>query len=168
MKTSSSRAAFPFSSEGAESYGVADKRNKRGCLLGLAKALVLCCLTACSGGPTAKSLITGSVTWNRQTAPGTEVLVRPYGEFSKSCMPTGAPTILVYMPPEHGKVSIRPGFFLFTRFGAEVFYCSPGEYQGVGVFYKPDPGFVGTDDFRYEVEFGTVSQRATAVISVTR
>jgi len=67
-------------------------------------------------------------------------------EGSGQCSPNGIPALELVTPPKHGTVR-----FFTTDVGIpRGSGCSDSLY-GQGVFYRPDPGFVGRDQFTYNV-----------------
>jgi len=65
---------------------------------------------------------------------------KPYpGQFS--CAQGGPVTIEIVKPPQHGDVFLKPAIDKNPN-------CS-NELNGTGIFYKPKPGFTGSDTFSY-------------------
>ncbi len=58
-----------------------------------------------------------------------------------SCDQGGPVTLELVAPPRNGEVAFRPA-------PEKLKNCS-NELMGMGVFYKPKPGFRGTDSFSY-------------------
>jgi hypothetical protein len=58
-----------------------------------------------------------------------------------SCVQGGPVTIQVTKPPQNGEVFLKPAIDKNPN-------CS-NEINGTGIFYKPKPGFTGTDTFSY-------------------
>src|SRR5258707_14867304 len=58
-----------------------------------------------------------------------------------NCVQGGPVTIEITSPPKNGAISLRPA--------TEKNPNCTNELQGTGIFYKPNPGFTGTDTFSY-------------------
>jgi hypothetical protein len=99
---------------------------------------------------------------SRTTPAGKEVLVRDHTEVTTSC--TGSmPVIDITHPPAHGKVDVRPAHFVFRAGSgyAAVKSCEGRDVDGGGVWYTPQAGFKGVDDFSYTVDHGAGKHRQT-------
>jgi len=99
--------------------------------------------------------------WGQSGAPGTrlrsvvprdtETMVNSASKYrvqegSGQCSPNGIPALEVVTPPEHGTVR-----FVTTDVGIPKGSGCSNSIYGQGVFYRPDPGFVGRDRFTYNV-----------------
>jgi hypothetical protein len=72
---------------------------------------------------------------------GEETRISNHGNFA-NCKTTGEAELIITKPPKNGMVAIRP---------AEA--TPPGCTSPIimrGVFYKPNAGFVGVDEFSYD------------------
>ena len=58
-----------------------------------------------------------------------------------SCVQGSPVTIEIVKPPQHGDVFLKPAIDKNPN-------CS-NEVNGTGIFYRPKPGFTGTDTFSY-------------------
>ncbi|MDP1751007.1 MAG: hypothetical protein Q8L22_16275 [Reyranella sp.] len=73
--------------------------------------------------------------------PGEAVQISNHGNFA-NCKTTGEAELIITKPPKNGVATIRP---------AEA--TPPGCTSPItmsGVFYKPNAGFVGIDEFSYD------------------
>ena len=82
---------------------------------------------------------------------------------SFSCTQGGPVTIDITTQPKNGKLTLKPA--------KEKNQNCTNELEGTGIFYKPNPGFTGSDTFSYvrtdqgvrEVEKATGPQGARTV-----
>ena len=105
-------------------------------------------------------IVPGQV-WGQSGAPGTQLrhsiprdterMVSSaskwrHQEGSGQCSPNGIPALELIAPPKHGTVR-----FATTDIGIPRGSGCTNPVYGQGVFYRPDPGFVGRDQFTYNV-----------------
>ena len=68
------------------------------------------------------------------------------GEGQQQCSPNGIPALELVTPPKHGTVR-----FVVTDLGVPKGSGCINSVYGQAVLYRPDPGFVGKDQFTYTV-----------------
>lgn len=68
------------------------------------------------------------------------------GEAQKQCMPNGIPALQLVTPPKHGTVR-----FVVADLGIPKGSECINSVYGQAVMYRPDPRFVGKDQFTYNV-----------------
>jgi hypothetical protein len=105
-------------------------------------------------------------TYQRHAAPGHEIRINVYMQHGRDCSPMRNPTIDVDTKPSHGMVSIRDyaGISSAPRIGA--IDCTGKPLTGLAVYYTPDAGFTGTDQFDYSVAFSNGGLHDAAVVTV--
>jgi hypothetical protein len=98
-----------------------------------------------SGGPGTKL--------RRNVPPDTETMVASAsrwryreGEGQRECSPNGIPALELVTPPKHGTVR-----FVAADLGVPKGSGCINSVYGQAVLYRPDPGFVGKDQFTYNV-----------------
>jgi len=108
------------------------------------------------------SMVSGQV-WGQSGAPGTklrrsvlrdtETMVGSAsqwryreGEGQVQCSPNGIPALELVTPPKHGTVR-----FVDADLGVPRGSGCINSVYGQAVMYRPDPGFVGRDQFTYNV-----------------
>jgi hypothetical protein len=96
-----------------------------------------------SGGPGTQ--LRRSIPRDIETMVGSAVKYRVQ-EGSGQCSPNGIPELELVTPPKHGNVR-----FVTTDVGIPRGSGCSNSIYGQGVFYRPDPGFVGRDRFTYNV-----------------
>jgi len=101
--------------------------------------------------------------WGQSGAPGTKLrrVVPPdtetmvssasqwryrEGEGQEQCSPNGVPALELVRPPKHGTVR-----FVFADLGVPKGSGCINSVYGDTVLYRPNPGFVGKDQFTYNV-----------------
>jgi hypothetical protein len=101
--------------------------------------------------------------WGQSGAPGTKLrrVVPPdtetmvasasqwryrEGEGQQQCSPNGVPALELVTPPRHGTVR-----FVYADLGIPKGSGCINSVYGQAVMYRPDPGFVGRDQFTYTV-----------------
>ena len=101
--------------------------------------------------------------WGQSSAPGTklrgsvlrdtETMVASAsrwryreGEAQVQCTPNGIPALELVSPPKHGTVR-----FVDADLGIPKGSGCTNSVYGKAVFYRPDPGYLGTDQFVYNV-----------------
>jgi hypothetical protein len=68
------------------------------------------------------------------------------GEGQQQCSPNGIPALELVTPPKHGTVR-----FVAADLGVPKGSGCINSVYGQAVLYRPDPGFVGRDQFTYHV-----------------
>jgi len=96
-----------------------------------------------SGAPGTK--LRRSVPRDTETMVASAVKYREQ-EGSGYCTPNGLPALEVVTPPKHGTVR-----FVTTDIGIPRGSGCSNSLWGQAVMYRPDPGFVGRDQFTYNV-----------------
>ena len=134
----------------------------------LAGFLLFCISAACAPTGGKHLFVTGLVTKHVEAVPGVEQRVAGYAGVTPTCDTEAPPPVLVFDPPTHGKVTIRPDAILITHFPPEVLNCPVRLYEGEGVYYESDPDYVGTDQFRFTVTLrGRERESQTQTVIVT-
>ena len=89
----------------------------------------------------------------RVVPPDTETMVSSAsqwryreGEGQRQCSPNGIPALEVVTQPQHGTVR-----FVYADLGIPKGSGCINSVYGQAVMYRPDPGFVGRDQFTYNV-----------------
>jgi hypothetical protein len=89
----------------------------------------------------------------RSVPPDTETMVSSAsrwryreGEGQVQCSPNGTPALELVTPPKHGTVR-----FVAADLGVPRGSGCTNSVYGQAVLYRPDPGFVGKDQFTYNV-----------------
>jgi len=117
-----------------------------------AKAAALLLLSLCvigagtgqvRGQTAATSTSHHAVPRDTETRVGSQGMWKKYGN-STSCMTNFLPTLQLITPPTHGTVRFATGDVLPDGSG-----CS-APFSGTVVWYRPNPGFVGDDQFTYQ------------------
>lgn len=105
-------------------------------------------------------------TWRRSTTTGQEVRIFTYVQHRSDCTQGPDPRITIRTPPAHGSATVRAGTVTIgpSRFGATD--CSGRVLSGLGVWFVPEPGFSGADQFDYEVQFTNGVAQDTAMVDV--
>ena len=96
-----------------------------------------------SGGPGTQ--LRRSIPRDIETMVGSAVKYRVQ-EGSGQCSPNSIPALELVTPPKHSTVR-----FVTTDVGIPRGSGCSNSIYGQGVFYRPDPGFVGRDRFTYNV-----------------
>lgn len=107
-------------------------------------AAMLCILTlgtlALSPGPAFSQY--AQKEWNKTVAQNKETRLFTFTRFENSgafCVNRGIPTLTLSLPPRNG--TVRIGETEATPKGC------PNAIKANGIFYRPNPGFTGTDSF---------------------
>lgn len=105
-------------------------------------------------------------TWRRNTQAGQEVRIFTYVQHRSDCSQGPDPRITLRTPPAHGTTAVRPDTVAIgpSRFGATD--CSGRLLSGLGIWFVPEPGFSGSDQFDYDVQFTNGVAHDTAMIEV--
>lgn len=105
-------------------------------------------------------------TWRRSTTAGQEVRIFTYVQHRSDCTQGPDPAITIHTKPAHGTATVRPGTVTIgpSRFGAVD--CSGRSLSGLGIWFVPEAGFSGTDQFDYEVQFTNGVAHDTAMVEV--
>ncbi|MGI4859317.1 MAG: hypothetical protein ACRYHA_20810 [Janthinobacterium lividum] len=100
----------------------------------------------------------------RRVAPGVATMVAAHADWENLCKTSGAaPDINVRDRSQHGALEITQGEFAAPEGNARP-TCASGNIYGTQIFYTPDPGFHGTDHFRYDVT--TATGQFTRVVEI--
>jgi hypothetical protein len=104
-------------------------------------------------------------TYSVATIDGRDVRVSTYTHYNADCSPAGDPDIVLHNKPAHGVVSFRPQTTAVrhSRFGA---VCIGKTLPGLAVWYTPDKGFSGADQFDYYIVSRQNVALDTAVVNV--
>lgn len=82
----------------------------------------------------------------RTAIPGEENRLMTHSDYGEKCEGGPIPTVELTRHPEHGRVVVRESVETVMRPGH---ICHERKINGVGVFYIPEPGYVGIDEFAY-------------------
>lgn len=131
-------------------------------ILALADLSACTSVTKPSSMPLASSL---NRTYERHTLANREVRIFVYTKYKSDCSPAGDPLIILRSAPLHGVVSFRPESVVVdhSRFGVA---CIGKVMPGIGVWYTPQDGYLGSDTFNYDVNNGHDTARDAAIINV--
>lgn len=100
----------------------------------------------------------------RRVAPGVATMVAAHADWENLCKTSGAaPAINVRDGSQHGALEITQGEFAAPGGNARP-TCASGNIYGTQIFCTPDPGFHGTDHFRYDVT--TATGQFTRVVEI--
>jgi hypothetical protein len=129
---------------------------------------LLAVLLACFLGGVAHAADTKQTeeTFHRKATAGKEVRVVTYVKHHEDCSQKEPPTITVTSQPAHGHVSTRPGSVKTgpSRLGSVD--CTGKRFDGISLWYQPDPGYTGTDQLRFDAFFSNGIVHDTAIIQV--
>lgn len=105
-------------------------------------------------------------TFRRSTTAGQEVRIFTYVQHRSDCTQGPDPGITILTKPAHGTASVRADTAVIgpSRFGAVD--CSGRSLSGLGVWFTPEPGFAGTDQFEYQVQVSNGMAHDTAIVRV--
>lgn len=111
-----------------------------GLFLGVGMALSGCVSAPISGAKQTQ--------FSKRIAPGTKTKITGASIVKQDCTFAALPYTGIIKPPAHGKVDVEHGP-VAAKFAKEspAFVCSGRPVQGNNIFYTPNPGFVGTDQF---------------------
>jgi hypothetical protein len=126
-------------------------------------ALALCAWLGFAGPVMADDF---SRTFRVSTRAGKEVKINSHSRFNAQCVVIGTPSVTTTVKPAHGSVILRDVVHqVGTRTTAET--CNKKWMRGIGIYYRPNPGFRGEDRFSYDVYFApNWVFRDTAIITV--
>ena len=109
----------------------------------IAAAVLL--VSGCAGGPAGDARTVA-------VEPGISVKVGSGSQWNASCQMLRLPTLTVVEPPKNGTTEVKPSVNRIgggTVVGANP--CAGRDIEGVGLFYKSNPGFHGADRLKYSV-----------------
>jgi len=110
-----------------------------------------------------QKVIARDQTFQRSVVAGQELRVFTYGRWHRDCTPRPPPQIVLRTAPAHGTVSLRPGPTTVTFIREGEPDCTGHTYEGLGVWYVPDPGYHGVDQFGWDVISDKTSHDAVVV-----
>jgi hypothetical protein len=86
--------------------------------------------------------------FSRQIAPGKKTKITSASLVKQDCTFAGFPYTGVVKPPAHGKIDVEHGPVAanFPK-GSPAYVCSGKSVQGNVIYYTPNPGFSGIDQF---------------------
>ncbi|MCY0386492.1 hypothetical protein OVY01_04390 [Robbsia sp. Bb-Pol-6] len=100
----------------------------------------------------------------RNVASGTATMIAAHADWQQPCKTDGgSPMVKMLDAPRHGTLDIKQGTFVAPDGDTPVF-CDNGKIHGTQIFYASDPGFHGTDHFRYEIM--TATGRFSRVVNI--
>ncbi len=105
-------------------------------------------------------------TFRRSAMAGTELRVFTYARWHDDCSPDAVPQVVLRTKPAHGTVTVRPGNSTVANVRAGSPDCTGRTYQGTAVWYLPSPGFVGVDQFDWDVTDSKATSHDTAIVEV--
>lgn len=82
----------------------------------------------------------------RTAIPGEENRFMVHSHYGNECEGGPIPTVELTRNPEHGRVIVRESVETVMRPGH---LCHGRRIDGIGIFYIPEPGYLGTDEFAY-------------------
>ncbi|WP_342359712.1 hypothetical protein [Terrarubrum flagellatum] len=86
------------------------------------------------------------------TSRNVAVRAKHYRSVGPDCTSLGYATVTLASAPRGGTIGFRrEGEFPTFAATHPRFKCNSRKVEGVGVYYTPNPGFVGTDSFAVEV-----------------
>lgn len=94
-----------------------------------------------------------------EVASGKQTRIAIYGNVSKECTAGQPPDIKVVKPPAHGTLAVRSGK---TKPGS-LARCPALEVLAQGVFYQPNPKYMGADEVAFEVKRSDGRNQAVTV-----
>jgi hypothetical protein len=92
-----------------------------------------------------------------QVSSGQEVRVMAFTNTAGECSGFPMPDVRIQEAPRSGTIIVRYGV---STFPANAPQCAGRQVPGLGVFYRPNPGFSGTD--RARIETGAAGQPSQA------
>jgi hypothetical protein len=125
-----------------------------------AAALVVACTAKAQDSPS-------GLTFKQTTSQGREARIHTYTQQRPDCSALGLLSINITTPPAHGTVSLRPGSIVVgdpPRFGGPD--CRGKRIEGLGVRYTPAPGYVGADQFDWNVSYTSGTGHDRAIVEV--
>ncbi len=105
-------------------------------------------------------------TLRRSTDAGREVRISTYSQHKSDCTPGRPPQISMGTKPAHGTTAIRPASVEGgkSRFGQ--IDCTGTVQSGLAIWYAPEAGFHGTDQFDFYVIDRNGTAHDTAIVDV--
>ena len=117
-------------------------------------------------GANGRTVVSRQQTIRRTATPGQEVKIFTYASFNRQCQSNNQPQITLRIRPAHGTVAIRPGQSTVSVIREGAPDCTGKTYLGTAVFYTPEPGYRGSDQFDYDVLNKDNTAHDTAIISI--
>jgi hypothetical protein len=105
-------------------------------------------------------------TLSRSVDSGQELRVFTYARWSPTCQQRNPPRIEIRTQPEHGRVELRTGPATVSHIREGEADCTGKTFDGLGVWYRPTPGYHGTDTFSWDVIDVRGTSHDTAVVEV--
>ena len=105
-------------------------------------------------------------TFRRSAAAGTDLRVFTYARWHDDCSPDAVPHVLLRTKPAHGTVTVRPGNSTVANVREGSPDCTGRTYQGISVWYLPSAGFLGVDQFDWDVTDSKATSHDTAIVEV--
>lgn len=108
-------------------------------------------------------------TWRISTTAGKEVKITSHSSFDNQCRWHGVyPDVITISGPFHGRIALRK---IVNTVGARSIggykhHCFAKKIPGIGIYYRPNPGFRGEDRVSYKVLFPRRVFQDTAIIQV--
>lgn len=90
--------------------------------------------------------VANEIVRERTAIPGAENRLMTHSDYGERCEGGPVPTVELTRHPEHGSVVVRESTETVNRPGH---LCHARMIDGIGIFYIPEPGYVGTDEFAY-------------------
>jgi len=91
------------------------------------------------------SSLTHAETIRREIPANRTSGVGVHGTYSAECRPSAVPKMKVAQPPKNGSVSFKRASF---KLGDDAGRCAGKRVMGTAVYYKPNKGFRGKDQFK--------------------
>jgi hypothetical protein len=112
-------------------------------------AALLLLATAC----TALAQDSRTIEVNKRTTQGREVRLSTEVSWDHQCQRQGTPQVEVVGPPSSGTIDLRPASKVVEGSLVGSTSCSGIRFEGIGIYYTPQPSFEGTDRVLYDVRF---------------
>jgi len=106
------------------------------------------------------------MTLNRTAHSGQPVRIYTHVDFNTRCEARASPLVTTRVQPAHGTISVRPDTVEVRELGANSVDCTGRMMPGTGVYYTSQPGFVGTDQFQYDVEQATMTREVMVTVEI--
>jgi hypothetical protein len=119
-------------------------------LIGLVAALFVLVASASDAGAQTRS-------HHFNAAQGRDTRIRWFSTSDRQCRQQGFPVYTILSPPAHGKLSFREEWGAINMPRAEVPHLAPQcrgkPILGKAIYYRPDPGYRGSDRVRVQTYF---------------
>ncbi len=99
-------------------------------------------------------------------ASGSVLNLSNFASVNPDCTSKGKTVVRIVSGPAHGSITLREGpvFSFFPRLPN----CNSRKVPGVGVMYRPERGFVGTDSVSLDVIYPSGNERSESYSIVAK